>query len=153
MNDWLVWAALIVGFLWFLFHQARKRRKEQSTAQAAWQEEDQALVEREGKAAILIRDKCRYARNFAADMLNTHFSQEERDKYREKYEETKSWSLVELLGMKDEFCRCVATHGVIDLLVAGNEPEKARSLFATLDDSLQDLILSTDPEGYRALRA
>ena len=153
MNDWLIWLALGGVVIWALVGAARTRRKEQTEADAAYEAEDEAELEREGSAALLVRDRSRYARNYAADMNDKRLTKAERERFRQKYEDAKSNALVELLTIKDDFHRCVATHGVIDLLLAGGELERAKSLFETLDDSLQDLIVSTEPAEYACLRA
>ena len=153
MNDWLIWLTLGGVIIWALIHAARKRRKEQTEADATYEAEGEAELEREGKAALLVRDRSRYARNYAADMNEKRLTKAERERFRQKCEDAKTNALVGLLTIKDDFYRGVATHGVIDLLLAGDDLERAKSLFETLDDSLQDLIVSTEPDEYACLRA
>ncbi len=146
--------ALSVGGLaavyWVM--KSAKSRRETAAANAAYETEAEAELQKEGNAALLIRDKARYARNFAADMMDKSNPKGEREKFREKYEAAKSRALVDLLTIKDDFYRGVATHGVIDLLLAGNELDRARTLFDTLDSSLQGSIMSTNPAEYARLR-
>lgn len=153
MNDWLIWLALGGLIIWALIDAARKTRKEQAEADATYEAEDEAELDREGNSALLVRDRSRYARNYAADMNDKRLTKAERERFRQKYEEAKSNALVALLTIKDDFYRGVATHGVIDLLLAGDELDRAKSLFETLDNSLQDSIVSTKPDEYACLRA
>ena len=153
MNNWVLTAIFIVAVLaigWIIEH--RKERKENAALDAQYKAQEEADLEREGRHALLVRDRCRYARNFAADMRDERVPAEERKRNRNLYEEAKSKAFVELLTIKDDFYRAVATHGVIDLLLAGQEVERARGLFASLDDTLQDSIVSTGPERYSLLR-
>lgn len=115
-------------------------------------DEDEEL-EREASRALLVRDRSRYACNYASDMLDERLDSLERERYRARYENAKCDALLELLAIKDDLNRGVATHGVIDLLISGKEADAAKRLFATVDEALQDSIVSTDPDGYAFLRA
>ena len=115
-------------------------------------DDGEAELGEEANLAVLVRDRSRYARNFATDMADPRLDDEERARFRQKYEAAKSTALLELLKIKDDFNRGLAAHGVIDLLLAGNEIDAAKNLFATIDPGVQDSILSTRPDEYACLR-
>ena len=126
MDDWLIWLAFGAVVIRTIVEGVRKRRKARADAVTAYQAEDEAELDREGTLALLVRDRSRYARNYAADMLNKGLTAAERERYRQKYEDAESRGLVDLLTIKDEFYRGVASHGVIDLLLAGDELERSK---------------------------
>lgn len=64
---------------------------------------EQADLEREKNLALLVRDRSRYACNYAANMFDTRLSKRDREPYRQRYEQAKSDALVELLRINDGF--------------------------------------------------
>jgi hypothetical protein len=139
----------VLAFLWI-----RKRISNRDAAKQTHSEHlEEADLEREGAKALVVRDLSRYARNFASDMRDESSTEDERGKYRERYEEAKSKAFVDVLSIKDDFYRGLAAHGLIDLLLAGDELERAKGLFATLDEGVQDSIVSTNPAEYARLTA
>jgi hypothetical protein len=153
MKDWIIWVALGVIVVCGLINAARRQQKEQLEADTAAEAEDEAELEREGNIALIVRDRSRYARNYANDMMDERLSEAERARFRQRYENAKSTALTELLTIKDDFSRGVAAHGVIDLLLAGGEVSAAKRVFDALDGSLQESIMSTRPDEYACLRA
>jgi hypothetical protein len=138
--------AVAIG--WALW--SRSRREDDDLGDTGEELTEQELEAQQAQA-LLTRDRSRYARNYAQDMLNQALEQEHRDGYRLRYERAKSAGLLELQAITDDFHRGVASHGLIDLMIAGGDLDQAEELFAAIDAGVQDSIIHTDPVAYAFL--
>jgi hypothetical protein len=58
---------------------------------------------------------------------------------------------MEVLELKDAFNRGLACHGIVDLLIAGGEAERAKVVLDSVDQGVRESIIATDPATYSAL--
>jgi len=150
MGAWLIWI-VAGGIVALVVAIAARKRGYEGIGTTLHDAENEPQRGREEQLALLVRDRSRYARNYARDMQDKRLSEADRQHFRQQYEQAKTNGLTELLAISDDFYRGAATHGVIDLLLAGGEIAAAKRLFDTLEESLQDAIASSKPDEYACL--